>query len=1264
MKADLLLQRLGLMSLLAGTMNVSTLVTAACAEPDTSAPPASSQRQDADPSVAPSAVAPSVPTEPIPTTTQAQNPQIDLGIIKPTSPPPVTAEQVRILTPDVNSLLDVPAATVTLQFPEGSPIDLQVNGVSVNPNLIGRTETDTKNKLVTQTWYGVPLKEGKNTITAQVKGEALVTLPVMVRGIPKQLTVKPLQAKISADGRSTAMLEGQLLDANGNPSNRDTIVTLTSTAGEFTGADADPDQPGFQVKVQKGEYKATLRSSLEAQTVKVKAKVNELEASSQLEFATDLRPSLVTGVVNLRLGQQGTDFYRSFREFLPFTPGPSNKLDLRSAVFATGKIGDWLFTGAYNNTRSLNQDCNGNSRLFQDLQACDLPYAVFGDSSTTVRTAQSQDSVFLRLERNQDYITWGDYDTQKEFATTSQQLSETRRKLHGLKLNYNFGNLQTSAFYGDNVQGFQRDTIAPDGTSGYYFLSRRLLVTGSEQLFVELEEINRPGTVVDRQPLSRGTDYDIDYDRGTILFRRPLLRTDVGANGQVLVRQLVATYQYNNQENANIYGGRVRYHLSKELNKESWVGATYVKETQGIRQFQLYGADALFTLGPNAKFIAEYAHSENNSDEVGKVNGSAYRLEANVDLSKDVKARAYLRSTETGFANNAAISFVPGQTRYGAEVSAQVSPTTNIHAQYDQEENRGIAPQPLFSYNSLFNPGTTALPGSQVDNSLTTLSAGIQQQFGSSKLELDYIARNREDRMQPETSGSSSQLRSRVTIPLAEKLTFRAQHELNLSSGQNLVYPNRTILGLDWAVYPGIKVQLNQQFFSGGQFGNNSITSIDTVADYKLGENTALTGRYSIIGGASGTSTQGAIGLNHRWVLFPGFATNLTYERVFGDVFANTAVGTQFAQPFTPGQSASSLGIQGGDSYSIGFEYTANPDFKASARYEHRTNSAGSNTVISAGLTGKVSPSLTALLRYNQANTSNQLFNGLGDTSNLKLGLAYRDPNDNRFNALLRYEFRQNPATIPNTLLLGSGTGSTDHTIAVEAIYAPNWQWEFYGKFALRSSTAYLSQDFSNSSLVSLAQLRARYRLGYNTDIVGEIRSINQPTAGYSELGGVAELGYYISPNLRLAAGYSFGRINDRDFSGSRAAEGPYLGITLKLNELFDGFGLQRVAPAQQQESQLAQAPVTPPKAAAEPAPISQTPASVSKENKTIAFTTQAQQQDLAKPKEELPQAPVPSQTTQLAQSPVSAVPMHLKDLQPFTHSAEQLLATEPIAHL
>jgi len=116
---------------------------------------------------------------------------------------------------------------------------------------------------------------------------------------------------------------------------------------------------------------------------------------------------------------------------------------------------------------------------------------------------------------------WGDYST-NEFARASQLYTATSRQLHGFKANYNLGNLQITGMYANNIEGFQRDTIVPDGTSGYYFLSKRLLVPGSEIVYVEAEEINRPGTVVERKQMLRGADYEIDYNRGTLLFRRPV----------------------------------------------------------------------------------------------------------------------------------------------------------------------------------------------------------------------------------------------------------------------------------------------------------------------------------------------------------------------------------------------------------------------------------------------------------------------------------------------------------------------------------------------------------------------------------------------------------------------------------------------------------------------------------------------------------------------------------------------------------------------
>jgi hypothetical protein len=1106
------------------------------------------------------------PTSPTPVTAAPATPATNPA---PLATAPLAAGEVLILTPTAPTVLDVPAATVVVQYLEGSQLDLRINGVAVPVDLIGRTEVDPQTHRVTQTWYGVSLKEGPNALTAQVTANgqagAIASREIVVRGDAQKLTLSTVESRIPADGKTTATVQGQLLDAQGNRSNRDAVITLSSTGGDFIGEDADPDQPEFQVKAHQGQFIAKLRSGLDARTVKIRATTDKLEAFTQLNFETNLRPSIATGVIDLRLGKRGTDYYRAFREFLPVDRDNATQLDFQSAAFATGRVGNWLFTGAYNSSRPLNETCDGTARLFRDQQFCDHTYPVYGDSSQSTVVTPSIDSLYLRLERNSpvvgagtDYAMWGDYNTE-EFAQKSMQFTATTRQLHGFKGNYNLGNLQVSAFYGNNVQGFQRDTLAPDGTSGYYFLSRRLLLEGSENIFVETEELNRPGTVIDRKLLTRGPDYEIDYNRGSLLFRQPVLRTDIGKIGETLVRHIVVTYQYDTPgSGSSIYAGRLQYNLARGLNQESWIAATYLQENQGNRDFSLYGADAYISLGTKSHLIAEYAHSNNDSDLLGPVSGSAYRLELKGDLAKGVTAEAYYRQAETGFANNATVSFVPGQTRYGAQVAAQVSPQTSLRLQLDHEKNQGIAPRALTTFADLFAPRTEALPGDLVDNTLTTLTAGVQQKIGSADVSLDWLHRSRQDNLSTGLSSNSDQLRSRFTMPVAPNLTFQAQNEYTLSSQVDAVYSDRTLLGLNWLAMPGVNVQLAQQFFTRGQYAGQSLTSLNILGDRKFGSDTTLKGRYSILGGADGMTMQGSLGINQGIKLAPGLKLDLAYEHVFGGLLGRNSTGTQFAAPFAAGQSSSLLGLESGDNYSVGMDYTGSPDFKASARYEHRNSTSGKNTVISAAAAGKLSPAVTALVRYQQANASNQTLSGLGTTADFKAGLAYRDPKDDRFNALLRYEYRKNPNIIPDSILFGSGTGSNSHLFALEAIYAPNWRWEFYGKVALRHSATYLSSELVGTSTVTLAQLRATYRLGKRWDLVGDTRWINQ-SGGYHESGLAVEAGYYLTPDLRLSAGYSFGRAKDDDFMGSRSAGGFYGGITFKVNELFNGFGLQKL---------------------------------------------------------------------------------------------------------
>lgn len=1020
-----------------------------------------------------------------------------------------------------------------------------------------------------------------------------------VSAVPS-IRFKPLES-VPADGRSLVQVEGEVVNADGTPFTDDVVVTLSAGAGRFVGDDADEERVGFQVIAKDGKFSARLRSPIQAQWTKIRAAIDPVfdlklppekvptrlsplslpttpykpkpesllsETYTEVEFTTFLRSSLVSGSVDFRVGKGTTNFYGSFADFLDPDGDDGYGVDLDGGLFATGALGDWLFTGAVNLDRGLNDDCNG-PRLFRDFDSnCDGKlYPVYGDSSTVDYLTPSKDSVYARLERNSlvpgaepDYLMWGDWYT-NEFARPSQLFSAVSRGLHGAKINYSLGGFQATGAYANNVQGFRRDTIALTGTSGLYFLSQRLLIPGSETLFLEVEEINRPGVVVERKSLRRTIDYDVDYDRGAVTFRRAMFGTEFDPFGTTLVRRVVATYESEEQgkSNSGLFAGRLQYNFSRDSGKESWVGATYLNEDQGARNFQLFGADFLVPLGTAGSFIGEYARSENGADFLGEVDGSAYRLEAEGKPTDWLKARAYYRTAEEGFANDATFSFVPGQTRYGVQGVAQAGETTQVSLEFDREENFGneILLQPRFF--DIFDPNPLIVGGPGVANNLTTFRGGIIQKLGAADLGLEYVNRSRDDDKGTSLNTNSSQLVTKLRVPIGEKFAFRGQNELNLGSSDEL-YPNRTTLGLEWAAYPGVKLRLAHQFFDGGILDSSAITSLDTITDYALGENTDLTSRYSILGTRNGMSSYGSVGLNHRWKVSPGFRINLGYERIFDDLFGRTGAGSRFETPYAVGQTASVLGLSEGSTYSVGFDYTGSETFKGSGRVEYRDAKAGDVLFSTFSGLGKLSDSFSLLGRVEFSGASNQeLIGRLGDTFNGRLGLAYRNPLDDRFNGLLRLEHRVNGDNTPNDI--GTGSESRDTVLSSELIYAPNWRWEFYGKYAARWAETELDGGFSNDSFISLAQLRALYRFDYRWDVAAETRWINQSSADFSEWGLAAELGYYLSPDLRAYLGYSFGSVDDRDFSGYRSEGGVYGGLNLKVNRLFNDFGVQTPVP-------------------------------------------------------------------------------------------------------
>ena len=149
-----------------------------------------------------------------------------------------------------------------------------------------------------------------------------------------------------------------------------------------------------------------------------------------------------------------------------------------------------------------------------------------------------------------------------------------------------------------------------------------MVIPGSENIYLESEEINRPGTVVKRKALVRGADYEIDYDRGTLLLRSRILSTQLNPFGSTLVNRIVATYENDSNNDGKLYAARAQYNFREEGGQGGQGGqrgqggqggelsnisplsppsplslpspffaTSYLSEDQNAQNFQLYGAD-------------------------------------------------------------------------------------------------------------------------------------------------------------------------------------------------------------------------------------------------------------------------------------------------------------------------------------------------------------------------------------------------------------------------------------------------------------------------------------------------------------------------------------------------------------------------------------------------------------------------------------------------------------------------------------------------
>ena len=434
----------------------------------------------------------------------------------------------------------------------------------------------------------------------------------------------------------------------------------------------------------------------------------------------------------------------------------------RLAFYAKGTIkGEWLLTMAYDSAKQRT-GVAGNA-LFQTIDP-NTYYTLYGDATAQGYDAASQSKLYLKIERDQFYAMYGDFNT----GLTVTELSRYSRSMTGIKSEFRSKNLEVTAFGSETGQSFVKDEIRGDGTSGLYRLSRKGIVLNSDKITIESHDRFHSEIITDSRQLSRFIDYNIDYDTGAIFFKSPVPSKDEQLNPVFIVVDYEIT---NAGGEALTYGGRAGTTL---LNGRVKAGATYVHEGQVSGDSNLYGVDAGMQLGPGTRARAEFATTTTDLGTT-KTNGNAWLAEI-THTDKNFDGRAYYREQESGFGLGQQQGSETGTRKYG------------VDGAYKLNQQLSVGGQAYRQYN---------LATDAVRDFIESVATYTDKQY-SGRAGLRYA----NDSLEDGSNNTSIQATAGGSWKtLNQRLTLRADHEQSLfNNNNNTDFPTRSIFGVDYQV--------------------------------------------------------------------------------------------------------------------------------------------------------------------------------------------------------------------------------------------------------------------------------------------------------------------------------------------------------------------------------------------------------------------------------------------------------------------------------